>query len=41
VFNDVFCNLSAELCDELNHDFLELISSANEIDPDAAVVQAI
>lgn len=38
-FNDVFRNLSVELCDELNHDFLELFESTTEVDPDDDVVQ--
>lgn len=41
MFNDVFRNLSVELCDELNHDFLELFKSTTEVDPDDDVVQAI
>ncbi|PWA38254.1 phospholipase-like protein [Artemisia annua] len=40
-FNDVFRNLSAELCDELNNDFLELFASTKDAETDDDVVQAI
>ncbi|PWA42179.1 F-box domain-containing protein [Artemisia annua] len=33
-FNDVFRNLSAEFCDELNNDFLELFASTKDTETD-------
>ncbi|PWA37354.1 F-box domain-containing protein [Artemisia annua] len=33
-FNNVFRNLSAEFCDELNHDFLELFASTKDAETD-------